>query len=84
MQKLETKFFYWIGPQIETDEECREMQAQKIARLEGFVAEYETEVKELSEANAKLQTQIFALEDANGKLQGGPRSWWQLFVDLYT
>ena len=59
----------YVEDQIETDEECRELQAQKIARLEGFVAEYETEVKELSESNAKLQTQIFSLEDANGKLQ---------------
>ena len=60
----------FVEDQIETDEECREMQAQKVARLEGFIAEYEAEVKELSEANAKLQSQIFSLEDANGKLQG--------------
>ena len=63
-----------VEDQMETDEECREFQAQKIARLEGFVAEYEAEVKELSESNAKLQNQIFSLEDANGKLQVGGAS----------
>ena len=61
----------FVEDQIETDEECREMQAQKVARLEGFISEYEAEVKELSEANAKLQSQIFSLEDANGKLLVG-------------
>ena len=58
-----------VEEQIETDEDCRQFQAQRIARLEGFVGEYETEVKELSESNSKLQNQIMILEDANGKLQ---------------
>ena len=58
-----------VEEQIETDEDCRQFQAQRIARLEGFVGEYEAEVKELSESNSKLQNQIMILEDANGKLQ---------------
>ena len=58
-----------VEDQIEADEECKGIQAQRIARLEGFVAEYESEVKDLLASNSDLQNQIILLEDANGKLQ---------------
>ncbi len=59
-----------LEEEVAAGEECRDLQAQKLARMESFTAEYEREVEELSAAKGRLQEQIIALEDANGRLQG--------------
>ncbi len=65
-QRLRTN----LEEEVAAGEECRELQAQKLSRLESFTAEYEREVEELCRDKARLQEQIIALEDVNGRLQG--------------
>ena len=58
-----------IEDNLVADEEYKEFQAQRISRLESFIAEYEKEIDDLSNAKTRLENQIISLEDSNGKLQ---------------
>ncbi|TRY68602.1 hypothetical protein TCAL_14254 [Tigriopus californicus] len=53
---------------LTAEEEFKELHAQRIARLETFIKEYEREIEDLNESKGGLQNQIIALEDQNGKL----------------
>ncbi len=53
---------------IEGDESYRELQAQKIARLEGTLKVYESEVTSLTNKIFELEEQILGLEQDNGRL----------------
>ena len=64
-QRLKCK----LEEDFDAGEEMKEMQNQRIARLEHFITEYEKEIEDLNTSKNQLQNQIISLEAANGKLQ---------------